>query len=352
MKASLTAAAVMTLSVFTCASRAGGGDADGIELLKDPALSKGITQGYANNLSPAERKDCQARWTAQGMGAADWAFWEIGEKLLFAHNPATPTRGAPGEFAWRTADDAKQCLVANGSVRMVFDTAREWREGGSLALPSKDGTPPRYSHGNTIWPHFLIGQHLAPDNSPTAPIADDRKVRFDRYDRLRFTADVKLNRLAKNSEWDHRAEFKAPNHAIFYVAFVAMPVSASRVADEGKFYIIVPAIYSEGGARHVAACHPWLSLDQAGDEVYFTGSQPALRAGAWVRYDTDVKQLIREAFAAATRQSRLDGKPETFVPEEHFLALVLIGWEVWGGFDTDVEFKNLSLRGWPSASSE
>jgi len=68
-------------------------------------------------------------------------------------------------------------------------------------------------------------------------------VRFDRYDRLRFSADVKLNRLVRNSDWD------------------------------------------------------------AGDEVYFNGSQPALRAGAWVHYDTDV------------------------------------------------EFKNLSLRAWPPRST-
>ena len=63
----------------------------------------------------------------------------------------------------------------------------------------------------------------------------------------------------------------------------------------------------------------------------------------------DVKQLIREALAAATREARVRGLAQTYRPEDHFIALMLIGWEVWGGFDTDVEFKNLSLFGCPGS---
>jgi hypothetical protein len=336
----------LLLAPLAATSHAADNVPAGSELLRDPTLSKGVTQGYANHLSAAERQDCLARWTASGISGAQWAFWEISERLYFAHNRATPTMPGPGAFSWRTADDAKQCLITDGSVRMIFDTRHEWREGGKLSLPSKDGTLPKYNHGITTWPHFLIGQHFAKDNH--GPVSETEKLRFGRFDRLRFTVDVKLNNLLKSSDWDHRAEFKAPNHAIFYMAFVVMPVSASRVGDAGKFYILIPAIYSEGQHRHVVECHPWLGQDQSGAGVYFTGSQPSLRAGNWVHYDTDVKQLIREALAAATKESRARGQTKTFVPEEYFLAKFLIGWEVWGGFNTDVEFKNLSLRGWPA----
>jgi len=127
-----------------------------------------------------------------------------------------------------------------------------------------------------------------------------------------------------------------------------MPASASRVADGGKIYVLIPGIYAEEDNHHEVKFNQWLGLDQYGETVYATGSQPSLRAGSWIHYETDVKQLIREALAAATRESRARGQAKTYVPEDYFLAFFLIGWEVWGGFNTDVEFKNLSLRGWPA----
>jgi len=60
-----------------------------------------------------------------------------------------------------------------------------------------------------------------------------------------------------------------------------------------------------------------------------------------------VATLAPAALAAATKESRARGKIKTYVPEDYFLAALLIGWEVWGGFNTDVEFKNLSLPAWP-----
>lgn len=346
MKHTLTLLAALLLALLAPASHAADADAGGHELLRDPALSKGVTQGYANQLSPAERTDCLARWTAKGITDARWAFWEISETLYFAHNPATPTRSGPGAFSWSTVDGSKQCLITNGSVRMIFDTRREWREGGTLSLPAKDGTRPRYEHGNTTWPHFLIGQHFAKDNLGSIP--ETEKLRFERFDRLRFTLDVKLNHVLKSSEWNHGAEFKAPNHALFNITFMLLPISASSTADRGKVYVQIPAIYAEQDNRHEVKCHTLLGLDQYGEIYYVTGSQPSLQAGSWIRYDADVKQLAREALAAATRESLARGQAKTFVPEDYFLAALLIGWEIWGGFNTDVEFKNLSLRGWPA----
>lgn len=321
--------------------------ASSVELLRDPLFSRGVTQGYANHLSPAERADCASRWHAKGITDAQWAFWEISEKLYFAHNPETPLLPAPGTFLWSTADKAKQCLIENGALRMIFDTGKEWREGGSLNLPDKDGHAPRYGDPATTWPHFLIGQHFAKDNNPATLIPDAEKLSFDKFHRLRFRADIKLHRVLKSSPWDHHADYKAANHAIFYLAFVVMPTKASRVADGGKIYILAPAIYSEGHSQHVQGTLPWVGLDQFGDGVYFSGAQPLLQPGSWVPYDIDVKQLIRESFSAMTQKALAQGKTRTYRPEDYFLACLLVGWEVWGGFDTEVEFKSLSLRGSP-----
>lgn len=317
----------------------------GTELLRDPNFSNGVTQGYANHLKPAERKDCLSRWTAKGITNAQWAFWEISEQLYFAQNPTTPSLPRPGTFLWSTENKAKQCQIENGTVRFHFDTSKEWREGGKLNLPDKNGVQPRYGDPNTTWPHFLIGQHLTGDNKAAALIPDANKLDFNRYEQLRFGIEIRLNHLLKSSTWNHRAEYGAKNHAIFYIAFIIMPKTSKRVSDGGKFYMLVPAIYSEGANRHVPSSTPWLGLDQHGDGVYFSGAYPTLKAGEWVSYDIDVKQLIRDGFAAASKRAQATGLERTYRPEDYFVTCLLVGWEVWGGFDTDVEFKNLSLRG-------
>jgi len=328
----------LTLSTLAADSRSK-------QLLRDPQLLHGITQGYANHLPAAERADCLTRWQNKGFTNAQWAFWEISEQLHFAHHRETPTVKAPGTFIWQTQNLAKQCLLEKGRVNLLYDTSKEWREGGALNLPDKNGQLPKYGNPHTTWPHFLIGQHFAKDNNPLTIIPDTEKLTFEKYARLRLQAKVKLNRLVRSSTWDHRAEYQAPNHAIFYMAIVIMPKTANRVADGGKFYMLVPAIYSEGDNRHVPGSAPWLGLDQFGDGVYFSGSQPTLAAGRTIPYDIDVKQLIREGLSAATQRSLQQGKPRTYRAEDYFLACLLVGWEVWGGFDTDVEFSDLSFTG-------
>lgn len=342
----------LTMLLLTAANTwAEDGTAAEVEILRDPGLSQGVTQGYANHLSPAERADCLSRWTQKGITNAQWAFWEISEQLYFAHHAENPTLPRRGCFSWTTANGTKQFQIEDGVVRMKFDTAKEWREGGSLNLPDKEGQKPRYGDPNTVWPHFLIGQHFAKDNAPGTVLSEAEKLGIDSHPRLRLGIDIRLNRLRKSSAWDHRQEYGAPNHAIFYVAFVLMPRIASRLAEGGKFYMLVPAIYSEGDDKHVPGSAPWLGLDQFGDGVYFSGAHPTLKAGEWVSYDIDVKQHIREGMAAATRHSIAQKRGRMYRAEDYWLACMLVGWEIWGGFDTDIEFKNMSLHGSPASTA-
>ncbi len=127
-----------------------------------------------------------------------------------------------------------------------------------------------------------------------------------------------------------------------------MPRTARCIAERGKFYVLIPATYSEGGA-HVPTSAPWLGIDQFGDGVYFSGASalPHLAPGSWVHYDVDVKDLVREGFAAVAQRSAAATPARSAAPEDNFIAVLLIGWEVWGGFATDVEFRGASLRGYP-----
>ena len=325
----------------------------GIELLRDPGFLQGVTQGYANHLPPAERNDCLVRWQSRGLGEAQWAFWEISERLYFAHNPDTPVRVGPGAYEWSTVDQAKQCSIGDGAVRFRFDTGKEWREGGSLWLADAAGNRPRYGDPATTWPHFLVGQHLVANNDAMYPIPEPEKLLLSTYKRLHFTIEVKLNRLERTSRWDHREEFSAADHALFYIGFAVMPKETQCIAQGGKFYILIPAIYSEGGATHVPQCAPWLGIDQFGDGVFFSGSPayPHLVAGAWVPYDIDVAALVREGLAAAAARLAPQDRKRSLDPEDYFVAVLLIGWEIWGGFGTDVEFRGVSLRGYGAAAT-
>lgn len=161
-----TLTALTTLLLGAAAAYSQAGLAEEVEILRDPGLVQGVTQGYANHLSPEERVDCLSRWTTKGVSDSQWAFWEISEQLYFAHNRETLILPRPGCFNWSTANGAKQFQIEEGVVRMKLDTAKEWREGGSLNLPDKEGRTPKYGDPHTVWPHFLIGQHFARDNDP------------------------------------------------------------------------------------------------------------------------------------------------------------------------------------------
>lgn len=319
---------------------------DGVELLRDPTFTRGITQGFANHLKPAERADCLTRWNAKGMRDADWIFWEISEQLYFAHNPATPVVKKPGQFTFTTIGDAKQCSVDDGVVRLRFDSGKDWREGGNLSLPDKSGAKPTYGNPRTTWPHFLFGQQFGRKFTPGWPADAPDLLGATMFERLRFTADVKLNQVVKSSTWDHKPDYGAPNHAIFYIGFMIRPL-VPQGPGRGIYYVLVPAIYSEGDNRHLPQSCPWLGLDQHGEGVYFSGSQPSLQVDTWVRYDIDVKALVREALAVATKDSATKGRFRHFRAEDYGIEVLLIGWEIWGGFATDVEIKNLSLVGTP-----
>lgn len=59
-----------------------------------------------------------------------------------------------------------------------------------------------------------------------------------------------------------------------------------------------------------------------------------------------MKELVREGFAAVAQRTAPAPSPRNAAPEDNFIAVLLIGWEVWGGFATDVEFRGVSLRGY------
>lgn len=319
--------------------------ASDLELLQDPGFLAGVAHGYANTLPDARDVECRGRWAQRSptLAASRWLFWEIAEKTYFCDNSETPVvAGTRLEYA--SPDRSKLAVLPrDGSIRLVFDTSREWRKGCNLSLP--DGSAlPRYPDRDTNWPHFLIGQLLED------PREAGKRLALGRNRQLLLSASVRLNSSARPvaeecpaGTWSADAAGpQIPNHELFYMAIVlrhrSFPARVGQAINANQIYALVPMFYSENGTTPVNAA-PWINADQYGNVVYFSPGHPFLSQGAWVDYAIDVEALAREALSQLKEKYGHDALPSDY----HALGL-LAGWEIWGGFRNDVEIRNFSLK--------
>lgn len=116
--------------------------------------------------------------------------------------------------------------------------------------------------------------------------------------------------------------------------------ACERESGQGPqtFYTLVPAFYSEDGATHLDVA-PWLGGDPIGAAVYFSPKHPALQKGTPVRYDVDVESLAAESIAAYNKRYTA-----YVILSDYVLSEILVGWEIWGGYRTEVEIRDLSLN--------
>lgn len=88
---------------------------------------------------------------------------------------------------------------------------------------------------------------------------------------------------------------------------------------------------------------PNVMPDQFGDAVYFhqnPHSFPRLQKGEWTAYDVDVVPL------SVSMLNHIAGtKHIAIIPADYFISIFFTGWEIWGGYDTEVEMKSLHLTG-------
>jgi len=293
----------------------------------------GVRHGMGNTYPCVLDWACRARWNSrvEGLGEAVWRFTEIAEKLYFCENPNTPTLDAD-RLIYESADRSKRFIIrrdGSGRVRYVFDSGKEWRHGCLLNLPDENGEKPAFAGDRWNWCHFLVGQ----------PLKDDRdwmgKVRFERYEDIRFQARIILNDIARTGP--ECGEWKGTrNHALFYIGFV---LKREAWGGPRTFYALVNAFYSEDGETHHDVA-PWLGLDPVHAAVFFSPGHPVLVQGSEVDYNVSVKSVAREAIAAFNERHET-----SLLLEDYTFSGILIGWEIWGGYRTDVEMSGLALNG-------
>lgn len=206
---------------------------------------------------------------------------------------------------YSSKDSSKQFQVLNpGHFMMTYDTRKEWRQGCNLSLTDGSQNKPRFGDKDTNWPHFLIGRHIEDPSSP------NRELALGKYG-LRWKSAV----------------LRHKNH----------PERVGNKINVNQIYALVPMFYSENASQHRNTA-PWINADQYGNVVYFAPGYPSLAVNKWVNFDIDVERLAVETLG------QLKSKyGESLEIQDYHVTMSLIGWEVWGGYQSQVEVKDLAL---------
>jgi hypothetical protein len=346
-----------------------------LELLDDTRFQKGVAAGFANTYPNSLDEACISRWAGilPNYGEIKWMFWEITERFYFCENKTDNPQVTPDSIIYVSPNAGGKKLTINkpaGVVKMEYRTDWEWRGGCNLCKPwTFDGVThyPLYGDPYTNWPHFLVGQVLSPSYVPnlyTINIPDNEKVFLTKYQSLSFHGEFKWNNSYKpnpsfncpNGDWKPNTcaqevcqtgcEY-VPNHAIFYVGFVLWYKNWPSYPSKGPrvVYELLPLIYTENGEYNMGGDWENLMHDQYGDWTFFakfgqgvTSNVRKLVKNQWISIDINPKQFSEYI---------LNYIDPTLNFGDYFISMILIGWEIWGAYQTDIEFRNISFKAVP-----
>jgi len=352
-----------------------------IELFDDPSFQKGVAVGFANTYPNSLDEACISRWAniLPNYGTIKWMFWEITERFYFCDNPTDNPQITGNAILYVSPNAGGKKLTINKDtkiVKMEYRTDWEWRGGCNLCKPwTYDGVThyPVYGDPYTNWPHFLVGQVLSPSYVPNLyviSIPESEKVYLTKYQKLLFHGEFKWNnsyRVAPFPGWNcPDGDWKpntcseeicqsncehVPNHAIFYIGFVLWYKDWPSYPSQGPrvVYQLLPLLYTEDGEYNMGGDFENLMPDQYGDRTFFAkfGEGPTVNVrklvkNQWVSTDIDVDEFSRYILDYISQKvgSQLN-------PKDYFISMVLIGWEIWGAYQTDIEFRSISLKAVP-----
>ena len=205
-----------------------------------------------------------------------------------------------------------------------------------------------------------------------------------KYDTLEFNGDFRLNKIIKtgpecniNLDWRPYGCPTDPtitdsvdpnyyckdacclpvfNHATFYVSFILWHNTWKYPLDNNipnVIYQLLPIVYSNDGMTNTGGDRENLMGDQFGDRTFFsklgegiTSNVKKLTIGnlEFEHINIDVIAYSKNVLHKINPSYFNDQNPERY--GEYFVSAYLSGWEIWGGYKTDIEMKNLSLKGY------
>ncbi|GAB4162903.1 MAG: hypothetical protein Fur003_5740 [Candidatus Dojkabacteria bacterium] len=352
------------------------------ELLEDAKFSNGVAVGYANTYPNNLDTTCINLW--KGIipsydTATRWQFIEISERFYLCDNPTSNPILEVARLEYISPNYGFKGFLTNrnGWARMRYNTGYEWRTGCNMCKmedPQVSTEPPKYGNPVTNWPHFLVNQVLSPSYKPDiippnflTAIPTAERVGLKKYEQLKFTGSFKLIKTDKviagncpAGDWKPNSCDVAvcvgdcpviTNHALFYFAFVLWRTDEQDNATN-RIYVLAPLMFTNDGTNYVPASDiPLVLGDQFGDTTYFAptnisnGSKVAIprltEGGDFQAYDIDINALGEQALADISEAQNLSVPLD---PADYYIYSFMAGWEIWGGFDTEVEMKDLSIK--------
>ncbi|MCC6923212.1 MAG: hypothetical protein IT525_09110 [Nitrosomonas sp.] len=306
--------------------------AHAIEIIDD----KSFTNGFRK--APSRGPECS--FPVANRPAGSWHFVEVAENTFFCANPANkPNTAISARTSLISSNGAKSFSFGNGAARMKYNSKQEWINGCNMQ------NAPNYGDPVTHWPHLLFANTL-PNTDSSGFISQTERNSFGLNYSFTFSAEFKLNKLTKNGsecdlESDPSLHYGAQNRALFYIGLVLVKKQYDRLIAPGrnKIYLVINAARLGNNFST-----PWLGNDQLSDSnpVYITADNEygiGSPNGQWKSVTFNVNKVAQQALDKIYKQHG-----EYHKLEDYYVGELYLGWEIWGGFDTDIEFKNISLQ--------
>lgn len=300
------------------------------QMIHDPNITKGFKENTNHTIGP----QCSFPVTS---GPSKWHINEIASTSHFCSNSANqPNTQISSRTNLQSSNNGatKSFNLSGGVGRMKYNTYLEGVEGCNLKTePNGDPT--------TNWPHYLLANTLLGNGNT--------KTELNLKHPFTFSAQFKLNKLTTlggecNSKAPQYHYGGTPNHALFYVGLVLVNKQYNTLVAPGrdKIYLVVSIVFggSNGGGN---LSTPALGNDQLpqANPVYTTAIQEYgnIPNNQWKTVTFDVNKVTQQAL---DKIYKVHGDYRQL--NDYFVGELYVGWEIWGGYDTDIEFKNVSLQ--------
>ncbi len=305
--------AVFRMAVFCVLTVLGSQAADPArELIRDPHFQNGFLL-----LEPEPGKRA-AYGEAIDAAAPPKPVWDLAQWSSKFPLAAVRTKRLPDGSLLFTNMAKRVCVGAPGSAEADLSLGvNASAEYGHRARKSPDEP----------WVHLLVQQDL--ENPPS----------LAELESCRFHVEARL----KHSQL-HRTEDYAPSrHAAQFLIYLTVANRNPASPGYGQYYWFGIPVYDD--RSRVAPAYQ--ARDFGGTKMFiYTLASDVFASESthdhqWVTLARDLLPLMREGLEAGWKRGFMPGSLEL---ADYRIAAVVIGWEVPGIFDVDVQLRNLSLR--------
>ncbi|HNQ72787.1 MAG TPA: hypothetical protein PKN95_04185 [Verrucomicrobiota bacterium] len=282
------------------------------ELIRDPHFQNGFIL-----LKPQPgRRVVYGELTVAGAAAPPvWDLCQWSSK--FPLSPGTAGSASEGRFCF-TNSAKRVCRGAAGGggaeLALGVDAGVEYGDHARASV-------------NDPWVHLLVQQDL---ESPPA-LTDLSACTFHVEARLAHS------RLVRRQDYDPGL------HAAQYVIYLTVANRNAASPGFGQYYWFGIPLY-DNRERIV----PMYQAQDFGDTKMFINTvssavftQESTHDGQWVTYDRDLLPLLRAGLAAGWQRGYMAGSHHE---ADYRITAIVIGWEVPGVFDVELQIRRLSLR--------